>query len=271
MSMIFFHSFYALTYWMECGLYRTTMLKNILTVTLLTASYLSVNAAVQPTAADAKHLEAYGWIIGTQSGLTQLGLSAEEIKFVLQGVQNAAAGQKSPVNLQEINTSLQTFLQQKAMAYQEKRQKQLAAEGADNRKAASPFFAKLEKDRSVKKSSSGLFYEIISMGDANNKASDASVVKIDYVGTLINGNEFDSSKTRGEPATFSLSRVIAGFKEGLQLVGKGGKIKLYIPADLAYGDQDIPGIPPGSTLIFDVDMLDILPAEAGETQGESTN
>jgi len=243
------------------------MLKNILTTTvLIIASNLTLSADKASSASEGKYLEAYGWIIGTQSGLTQLGLSSEEVKSILSGIQNAATGQKSSVNLQEINTGLQEFLQRRALAYQEKRQKELASEGAQNRKDGASFFAKLEKDKNMKKSKSGLFYEILSLGDANNKPSENSVVKIDYVGTLTNGNEFDSSKARGEPATFSLGKVIPGFKEGLQLVGKGGKIKLYIPADLAYGDQDIPSIPPGSTLIFDVDMVDVLSAEESMEQ-----
>lgn len=238
------------------------MLKNILTTIVLTiVSNLTLNADQAASVSKKEYLEAYGWIIGTQTGLNQLDLSPEEIKFVISGIQNAANGQKFSLK-PEISTELQKFLQQKAMAHQEKRQKQLAAESAQNRKAAESFFAKLGKDKNVKKLSSGLFYEIVSIGDANNKPSENSVVKIDYVGTLINGDEFDSSKARGEPATFSLERVISGFKEGLQLVGKGGKIKLYIPADLAYGDQDIPSIPAGSTLIFDVDMMDVLPPES---------
>src|SRR5580704_13147207 len=83
----------------------TTMLKNILTIIVLTmATNLTLNADNASPASKEKYLQAYGWIIGTQSGLTQLGLSSEEIKSLLSGVQSAAAGQKSPVNLQEINT-----------------------------------------------------------------------------------------------------------------------------------------------------------------------
>jgi FKBP-type peptidyl-prolyl cis-trans isomerase len=84
-------------------------------------------------------------------------------------------------------------------------------------------------------------------------------VKVHYTGTLIDGTVFDSSVQRGEPAEFPLDQVIAGWTEGIQKMNKGGKIKLYVPPQLAYGDDGRPGIPPGSTLIFDVELLDIKP------------
>lgn len=239
------------------------MRKKITSISLgivaLSATWLG--AAEQPANKQTDMLKAYGWVVGAQSGLNQLGLSKDEIKSVMAGVESAASGEKSPVNLQDINTDLQQFLQTRAMAFQEKRQQELDMQAQENKKAAEPFFANLDKDKKIKKSKTGLYYEIQKMGDAHNKPKADSIVKIDYEGTLSTGEVFDSSKKRGEPATFSLERVIPGFQEGLQYVGKGGKIKLYIPADLAYGNQDIPGIPPGSTLVFDVDMLEVMPAE----------
>src|SRR4029079_6257408 len=84
-------------------------------------------------------------------------------------------------------------------------------------------------------------------------------VKVHYVGTLVNGTEFDSSVKRGEPVEFQLDQVIPGWTEGLQKISKGGKIKLYVPPQLAYGDEGRPGIPPASTLVFDVELIDIKP------------
>ena len=83
-----------------------------------------------------------------------------------------------------------------------------------------------------------------------------------YTGKLIDGTVFDSSVQRGEPAEFPLDQVIPGWTEGIQKVNKGGKITLYVPPQLAYGDEGRPSIPPGSTLVFDVELLDIKPTVA---------
>ena len=82
-------------------------------------------------------------------------------------------------------------------------------------------------------------------------------VKVHYRGTLENGQEFDSSYKRGQPATFPLTRVIPCWTEGVQKIKVGGKAKLVCPPNLAYGNQNVPGIPPNSTLIFEVELLEI--------------
>jgi len=88
------------------------------------------------------------------------------------------------------------------------------------------------------------------------KATDR--VRVHYTGTLIDGTKFDSSVDRGEPAEFPLNAVIPGWTEGLQLMDEGSKYILYIPYDLGYGEQPVGSIPPGSTLIFEVELLQIL-------------
>ncbi|MGA8879911.1 MAG: FKBP-type peptidyl-prolyl cis-trans isomerase, partial [Azonexus sp.] len=90
---------------------------------------------------------------------------------------------------------------------------------------------------------------------ANPKASDT--IKVHYRGTLENGQEFDSSYKRGQPATFPFTRVIPCWTEGVQKIKVGGKAKLVCPPNLAYGNQNVPGIPPNSTLIFEVELLEI--------------
>ena len=104
---------------------------------------------------------------------------------------------------------------------------------------------------------SGLQYEIIRAGSDNTKPTLTSKVKCHYTGTLINGTKFDSSIDRGEPVTFPLGNVIRGWQEGLQLMTVGSKWKLYIPSDLAYGDNAPPNIGPGATLVFEVELLGI--------------
>ena len=106
------------------------------------------------------------------------------------------------------------------------------------------------------KTASGIGITTLKEGTgANPKVSDT--VKVHYRGTLENGQEFDSSYKRGQPATFPLTRVIPCWTEGVQRIKVGGKARLVCPPNLAYGNQSISGIPPGSTLIFEVELLDI--------------
>ena len=106
------------------------------------------------------------------------------------------------------------------------------------------------------KTASGIGVTMLKEGTgANPKMTDT--VKVHYRGTLENGQEFDSSYKRGQPAAFPLTRVIPCWTEGVQKIKVGGKAKLVCPPNLAYGDRNIPGIPPNSTLIFDVELLEI--------------
>ena len=113
------------------------------------------------------------------------------------------------------------------------------------------------KREGVKVTESGLQYEALREGEGKKPAKTDTVV-VHYRGTLVNGQQFDSSYQRGQPATFPLDRVIAGWAEGLQLMPVGSKYRFVIPYKLAYGEQGRPGaIPPKATLIFEVELLDI--------------
>ncbi|MDR1610274.1 MAG: FKBP-type peptidyl-prolyl cis-trans isomerase [Candidatus Symbiothrix sp.] len=108
---------------------------------------------------------------------------------------------------------------------------------------------------------SGLQYKVVKEGNGTKPAA-TDVVKVNYVGTTIDGKEFDSSVKGGKPAEFALNQVIKGWTEGIQQMSVGSKYILYIPYDLAYGAEGRPGtIPPFATLIFDVDLLEINPAK----------
>ncbi len=112
-------------------------------------------------------------------------------------------------------------------------------------------------DAKEEKTASGIGVTTLKEGaGANPKMTDT--VKVNYRGTLENGQEFDSSYKRGQPATFPLSRVIPCWTEGVQKIKVGGKAKLVCPPNLAYGNREIPGIPANSTLIFEVELLDIV-------------
>jgi FKBP-type peptidyl-prolyl cis-trans isomerase len=120
------------------------------------------------------------------------------------------------------------------------------------------FLAENAKKPGVKKTSSGLQYEVLVQGNGP-KPADTSVVKVHYSGFLLNGKKFDSSVDRGEPATFPLGNVIRGWTEGVQLMPVGSKFKFYIPYQLGYGEQGSgETIPGGSTLIFEVELLEIV-------------
>ena len=129
---------------------------------------------------------------------------------------------------------------------------------AENRQAENEFLAENSKKPGIIITGSGLQYEVISEG--NGPKPDAyDSVRVHYEGTLIDGSVFDSSYSRGEPIEFPLMGVIPGWTEGLQLMNVGSKYRLYIPSDLGYGPRGAgPQIPPFATLIFEVELLDII-------------
>ncbi|MGE4564606.1 MAG: FKBP-type peptidyl-prolyl cis-trans isomerase [Victivallaceae bacterium] len=135
----------------------------------------------------------------------------------------------------------------------------LAGEAAKANIAAGAEFLKNNAAKAgVKSTPSGLQYEVIAEGSGRKPVA-ADQVRVHYVGTLLDGTVFDSSVARGEPAEFGLDQVIAGWTEGLQLMSKGAKYRFTIPADLAYGERGAGNvIGPHSTLIFDVELLEIL-------------
>lgn len=142
------------------------------------------------------------------------------------------------------------------------REKQKAEEKAvANLEAGKAYLAKeMQADPAIRTTESGLAYKVLQEGDGV-KPDEASRVKVHYEGRLIDGTVFDSSIERGEPAEFAVSRVVPGFSEGLLLMSKGAKYRLYIPAELGYGKKGTPGGPigPNEMLIFDVELLEILP------------
>jgi len=127
-----------------------------------------------------------------------------------------------------------------------------------NLKEAEDFLKKNKKsNKNIIETTSGLQYRIIKKGNGNSpKATDK--VRVHYAGRLINGQEFDSSISRGQPAEFQLNRVIKGWTEGLQLMKEGAKYEFFIHPNLGYGNRNSPRIPPNSVLIFEVELIKIL-------------
>ncbi len=127
----------------------------------------------------------------------------------------------------------------------------------ENKAAGEKFLAENNKKATVKKTASGLQYEVITEGKGNKPAANSNVT-VHYKGTTIDGKEFDSSYSRGEPTSFPLNNVIPGWTEGVQLMAEGSKYKFYIPSNLAYGENGAGGtIGPNETLIFEVELIKI--------------
>jgi FKBP-type peptidyl-prolyl cis-trans isomerase len=208
-------------------------------------------------------IEEFGWFMGKRVGLTELEFTPEEVTALVKGVEAAATGKDSPYELNEIGPEMDEFMRSKQETYMGKLKQKGLAESAN-------FLTEIKKKQGVVVLPDGLCYEIIAPGEgAPPKPQDT--VTVHYTGTLVNGTVFDSSREPhagrpAQPAEFQLDQVIPGWTEGLQKIAKGGKIKLYIPPDLAYGDDGRPGIPPASTLIFDVELLDIKPAGAAAAE-----
>ena len=132
-----------------------------------------------------------------------------------------------------------------------------AEKAQENKKAGEEFLAKNKKRKGVTTTASGLQYEIITKG-TGRKPTAEDEVKVHYRGTFIDGTEFDSSYARNEPAVFRLNQVISGWTEALQLMPEGSKWKIYLPYNLGYGEHAMASIPAFSTLIFEVELLEVM-------------
>ena len=189
------------------------------------------------------------------------------------GINGEAAGQsmidcykgQNTWNEATMRPLLQRFQQEFEKREREK-QEQMSASKDQNIAEGEKFLKENALNKSVYQTKSGLQYKIVKKGNGKRpKATDQ--VKVHYTGKLLNGKVFDSSVQRGEPITFGLGQVIPGWTEGLQLMDEGASYILYIPSDLAYGDQNMGDIPAGSTLIFEVELLEVIPGKANSNNG----
>lgn len=137
-----------------------------------------------------------------------------------------------------------------------KNQQSAKKQAAINLEAGLNFLKENAKNEHVQQTPSGLQYQVLKEGHGESHPTPTSQVKVHYHGTLIDGSVFDSSVDRGEPISFGLNQVIKGWTEGLQLMVAGEKTRLFIPSELAYGNGSAGIITPGSTLIFDVELLE---------------
>lgn len=171
------------------------------------------------------------------------------LEAIIAGISDAYAGLPSRVSEADLTASFKVIRDVMQAAAQAKAE---AAAGA-----GLAFLAENAKRDGITVLASGLQYEVLTAGEGV-KPSSEDTVRTHYHGTLIDGSVFDSSYERGQPAEFPVGGVIAGWTEALQLMNCGSKWRLYVPSELAYGEQGVGSIPPHSVLVFDVELLEVL-------------
>lgn len=197
----------------------------------------------------------YALGLGIGQQLKQMGLKDSlKIEDFAQSITDVLNDNELKVSNAEAQTLVNSYFQE----MEEKMQKENAEKGKQALEEGRVFLENNGKRAEVTTTKSGLQYEVLKEGNGKHpKATDK--VRCHYEGTLLDGTVFDSSYKRNEPAVFGLNQVIAGWTEGVQLMGEGAKYRFYIPYLLAYGEAGAgASIPPYSTLIFDVELLEVL-------------
>ncbi|MDH5581308.1 MAG: FKBP-type peptidyl-prolyl cis-trans isomerase, partial [Bdellovibrionales bacterium] len=180
--------------------------------------------------------------------------SDKEIQMLQAGLLDSVKGSKLKVEPADYQKKIQDTFQARINASNEKT------------KVAGVEFLEKFVSEGATKTKSGLAYKIEKAGEGKSP-KETDIVEVHYKGTLIDGTEFDSSYKRNKTVSFPLNRVIKGWTEGLQLIKEGGKMKMVIPSDLAYGDRGAPpNIPGGATLIFDVELFKVSAGDKPEVK-----
>ena len=189
----------------------------------------------------------YAWGLAMGQQLLGMGVKNLNVDDYMAAVKAVLEGAEPALPLEEAQTLINEYLQN------------LETEATKAAKEAGEKFLADNKTREgVKVTASGLQYVVEKEGEGAQPTAEDEVT-VHYTGRLLNGQVFDSSVQRGEPATFPLNRVIPGWTEGVQLMKEGAKYTFFIPSDLAYGPQGIPNaIPPHSTLIFEVELIKVI-------------
>jgi FKBP-type peptidyl-prolyl cis-trans isomerase FklB len=245
--------------------YACTILGLILAAGLGTAAD---NAPLQ-TQRD-KMSYALGMDIGRNITNQQIQINPD---ILAAGIKAVVTGAKPQLSENEVKEAMDAF-RNEMMAKRQERLKQQAertkAQGETNKKEGEAWLAENKTKEGVVTTPSGLQYKPYTTG-TGRKPSATDTVVTHYRGTLINGQEFDSSYRKSEPVTFRVDQVIKGWQEALQLMPVGSKWKLFIPSDLAYGEQgQAPRIPPHSPLIFDIELLGIKDPAATNATDKAT-
>ena len=215
-------------------------------------------ATVQPLGGMKTEREQVSYVIGMQIGESLKGAKDEvDLDTLFKAVRATLDGKEPLLNQEEAMQVMQSF----GMRMQAKQLAEFQASGKRNIEEGEKFFAENAKKEGVQVTGSGLQYQVLSAGEGARPSAGDSV-RVHYRGSLLDGEVFDDSYARGEPVEFALSQVVPGWQEGLQLMPVGSKYRLWIPGNLGYGEQGTPGGPigPNATLVFEVELLDIVDA-----------
>lgn len=194
------------------------------------------------------------YMVGLDAAKSMTPIKDElDIDTVVQAIRTAHAGGKPLIDEAQTNAIRQDF----SGRLREKRAAELAALAARNQQASDAFLAEHAKQPGIKTTATGLQYQVLREGKGD-KPTASDTVRVNYVGTLLDGRKFESTYDTDHPAEFVLKQVMPGWTEGVSLMPVGGKYKFWIPAKLAYGERGIPGqIEPNATLAFEVELLEI--------------
>jgi FKBP-type peptidyl-prolyl cis-trans isomerase len=232
---------------METTPVKKTATASLAAVLLLAACTPPAPPKASPKTDDEKTVYAVG--VAIQKSLETFSFTPAEFELVVAGLRDAAANQ-AVVKLEEKQNDIQKLALSRR-----------AAQGAVAQKAGIEYLEKAAKEAGAEKTASGLVFIPIAPGTGKNPAP-TDQVKVNYTGKLIDGKVFDASAKHGGPATFPLNGVIPCWTEGVQKLKVGGKARLVCPAAIAYGDRGAGGdIPPGATLDFEVELLEIVAAK----------
>jgi len=206
--------------------------------------------------------ERLSYTIGMDIGQSLSGQDMPlDIDILMQGLRASYLGEETLLTQEEALAEREQFIQQRQQQLAEQR----GEEARINAEEGQAFLAANAEKEGVMVTDSGLQYRVITEGEGASPDGDDRVT-VHYRGKLINGVEFDSSYARDEPATFGLNQVIPGWTEGVQLMKEGAKYEFFVPSELAYGEQGRPGpIGPNSTLIFEVELLEVVPSPAADS------
>ena len=240
-------------------------MKTSLLIVAASVALASLAPAAQTELKDQKDKVSYsiGLDIGTTLKRQLIDVNADLLN---KGIQDGLSGNKALLTDEQMKETMATF--QKDMMAKQAAAKKVT--GEKNTAEGKKYMTENKAKEGVKTTASGLQYKVLKEGTGPSpKATDT--VKVNYRGTTIDGTEFDSSYKRGEPASFPVNRVIKGWTEALQLMKVGSKYQLVIPADLAYGERGAGSdIGPNATLLFDVELLEIVPAGTSPTPKPAT-
>ncbi|NGP88009.1 FKBP-type peptidyl-prolyl cis-trans isomerase [Aliifodinibius halophilus] len=206
-------------------------------------------------------IDSVSYSMGYQMGAMSLkpqGMTDVKPELLAAGIKAALEDTSAQLS----NREMQRLVRQYQMQAQQKMQQKRMKKGKENAKKGEEFLKKNKEKEGVKVTDSGLQYKVLKEGSGPSPDS-TDKVKVHYEGTLLDGEVFDSSYERDNPATFPLNKVIAGWTEGVQLMKEGAKYKFFVPGELAYGNQPPQGGPIGAneTLIFEVELLEVNPEE----------